>query len=864
MLGPISAVRSACISVVACALAPIAYAQTDPHIVDFDIPAQPLNAALVAFSRQSGTQVSASAEAVDGKTAAPVFGELSAEQALSLLLVGTGLKAKSSTDRSFVIATVEVNRAERTRASEQPNSTVPAPPPTSDKSAPVRAPRKETETKSNRRSRDQSGSSARLSNDAGGLETVIVTAQKREERLQDVPVPVSAINTGELAQLGQLRLQEFYTHLPGLNLAAGFGGASTIAVRGITTTSLQNPGVGVVIDDVPYSYTIAGGFPFLVPDVNPGELSRIELLRGPQGTLYGASSIGGVLKFVTIDPSPIQMDGSLAATFSKVVDGDDVGYGIRGAINLPLGSETAMRVSGFTGEDPGYLDNVQSGERDANARDYHGGQLAFLWKPSELFSVKAKALIQESERPEGSEVDSRLGSGEFQYRGLSNTGGFGRRLQAYSMNAEGTVRGATVTSVTGYNVDEISSRNDFSVLTFFRNRASALFGVSGVVQPYSQETRKFSQEVRVALPVSKSTEWLIGAFYTDEDAPKLAPFVAADSVTSTDVGELVAIRTSNGYEEVAVFTNLTRTFSDQFEVQLGGRFNENKQTFEATRTGLIAAALFGSNPSIVPTLRSDDSSATYSIVSRLRTTQDTMVYARISSGYRPGSINTSCGAPGVPCKYDADTTQNYELGFKGSFPRLGTAVDASVYNIEWKDVPVTLRAPISSLIYFGNAGRARSRGVEISVDTVIRERTSLSGWLTITDAELAENAPPGSTFVARSGDRLPFSPRISGRLAVDHEFPLWENATVTIGSAASYVGERKGIFRPSVTRSVFPSYVQVDGHARFGFGSWSMGVFVNNLTDRRGVLRAQFDSTDPSFVTYITPRTAGISISRAF
>jgi len=195
------------------------------------------------------------------------------------------------------------------------------------------------------------------------LEEVVVTAQKREERLRDVPVPVTAVTAEALLQENQLRAQDFFSSVPGLDLQF-VNGRSNLAIRGITTgPATGNPVVGYTVDDVPFgsSAGLAGLFG-TAPDLDPSDLARIEVLRGPQGTLYGASSIGGLVKYVTVDPSTDRVNGALGADMDTIHGGHGPGYNVRGSINVPLTETLAVRASAFTREDPGYIDNVVTGQ----------------------------------------------------------------------------------------------------------------------------------------------------------------------------------------------------------------------------------------------------------------------------------------------------------------------------------------------------------------------------------------------------------------------------------------------------------------------------------------------------------------------
>jgi len=187
----------------------------------------------------------------------------------------------------------------------------------------------------------------------GGLEEIVVTAQKKEERLQDVPLPVTSIDAQTLVDDHQLSIQDYYTRVPGLSLTTAGQGNAKISIRGMMSSSgVGTPTVGVVVDDAPYgSSTASGASRPGAPDIDPSDLVRIEVLRGPQGTLYGASSIGGLIKFVTVDPSTAGFSGQIEIDGSGTQHGDGLGGAVRGAVNIPVADPLAIRASAFVRHD---------------------------------------------------------------------------------------------------------------------------------------------------------------------------------------------------------------------------------------------------------------------------------------------------------------------------------------------------------------------------------------------------------------------------------------------------------------------------------------------------------------------------------
>ena len=261
------------------------------------------------------------------------------------------------------------------------------------------------------------------------LEEVIVTAQKRSERLQDVPVPVTALDADTLTSRNQVQLQDYFAEVPGLNLSSSGNGQMSLSIRGLTAGTIAggSPTVGVTIDDVPRGFNTAPGFSAtLYEDLDPGDLERVEVLRGPQGALYGAASIGGLIKFVTKDPATDGVKGRAQLLLNDTAG--KVGFGVRAGVNLPAGNTFAIRVSAFTRREPGYIDNVTTGEHDVNDVQVKGGRISALWRPSENLSLKLSAMLQNTDGDGSAEVD--LQRGDLQQGRMRGTEGYSQRLRS--------------------------------------------------------------------------------------------------------------------------------------------------------------------------------------------------------------------------------------------------------------------------------------------------------------------------------------------------------------------------------------------------------------------------------------------------
>jgi len=354
--------------VLACA-AMVTQAQT--AVVHFDLPRQPLADSLRAIGSQTHTSILFDPRLVAGHEAPALEAYMTPQQALSRLLSGTGIEFDYLSETTVVLAAQSALGAGSGTTNGLKVSAGHA---------------------VNVAASDRQASSM----DAVAPEEVLVTAQKKDERLQDVPVPMTAIDAQSLTSNNQFHLQDYYASVPGLTLAQDSRGAPSISIRGVTTGVVVTSTTGITIDDVPFGASTVHPAFNPAPDVDPNDLARIEILRGPQGTLYGASSLGGLVKYVTIDPSTAGFSGLFRVGTESVHNGDGAGYAASGAVNMPLTDTAAIRISGFARQDPGYIDNVLTGQQGVNESRAHGGRLSTLWRPSAAFTLKVSALFQDS------------------------------------------------------------------------------------------------------------------------------------------------------------------------------------------------------------------------------------------------------------------------------------------------------------------------------------------------------------------------------------------------------------------------------------------------------------------------------------
>jgi iron complex outermembrane receptor protein len=784
------------VSALACGVCIVAMATpASAQTRTYNIPAGSLKSALDAYGRQAGRPIIYKADQIRGLRSRGASGVLSPDAALDAILAGTPFRAQP--DSSGAVAIVS------------------------------------TGTVANRSGEANAGSAA--ANDESA--EIVVTAQKREERLKDVPVPVSVVRAESLVNSNQLQLQDYYTRVPGLSLTSqGYRNAPVIAIRGVTTGEFTNPVVGIVVDDLPYGASTNLGGGTLAPDIDPSELSRIEVLRGPQGTLYGASSMGGLLKYVTVDPSTERFSGRIQAGVNS----------LRGSVNLPLDDRLAVRASGFVRQDAGYIDDPSHSLDGVNRGTASGGRVSALWQPSPDISLKLGALLQNSHVRGSAFIDVQPGLGDLQQIALPDSGWSKKQSQVYSGTLNANFGSVTLTAVTGYSVNRFRDVLDLS----------DLFGTAAS-RTEDNRTTKFTQEVRLSGSVGPSIDWLIGGFYNFEKSAYRQATFLNNAATGASTSQLSSANFPSTFKEYAGFADVTFHLSDRFDVQIGARQSGNRQTYQHT-------LIFNGGSLVNPRTITKDHPFTYLLTPRFKLSDDVMVYARLASGYRPGAFNLFGSLNGFPAANKADKTQNYEVGIKGDFFDHALSIDASVYYIDWKDIQVSIIDFATQSERYVNGSGAKSQGIELSFQAKPLNGLSITGYAAVNDAKLTRSLPAGSPVAGVSGDRLPFSSRFSGNLSIDQSFPISAEIEGFIGGSVSYVSDRKGVFVAAPPRATLPEYAKFDLLAGARSGGWTANLFVNNVTDKRGVLSGGAGTAFPNSFIYVQPRTFGISIAKAF
>jgi len=388
-----------------------------------------------------------------------------------------------------------------------------------------------------------------------------------------------------------------------------------------------------------------------------------------------------------------------------------------------------------------------------------------------------------------------------------------------------------------------------------------LLGQQGIKYVDLYNTKTFSQELRLSTAFGSLADVMLAGIYTKTKSPFEERTFGIDAVTAQLT--LPYQQLYNGFigpndqRETAVFGNFTIHATDRLDMQLGGRESYIRQLYHEIDLG----PLFNGYVT--------DGEASASVFTSLATasykiTGSWNAYARYATGYRPGGPNNGCNlSPGIPCTIKPDQTKNYEIGTKGDILDHLLSFDAAVYYIQWKDIQTGARTA-EGVPYVANAGGAKSQGIELSLDLHPLSGLSISPWVSYNDAVLTESFPSTNPTYGLAGNPLPLSSRWTGALNVDQKFNLSSGLTASVGAMTRFVGERIGNFTSDALtpREIYPAYWQDDIHASLEKGQWFGSVYINNVTNRRGVALASFRYANA--ITYITPLTVGFSVRRDF
>jgi outer membrane receptor protein involved in Fe transport len=733
------------------------------------------------------------------------------------------------------------------------------------------------------------------------LTEVVVTARKRSERLQDVPISVDVASAEQLQKNNVRDFKDILRNMPGVSFSGSEMGQSRYNIRGISTNS-ASPTVGVYLDDVSL-LTISTNFAGAVDPVFL-DMGRVEVLKGPQGTLYGGNAMGGAIKYVSEQPRLNETSGAVGAGVSFTEHGD-ASYNLQGVVNLPVVEDKlAVRAGVLYRADGGYVDNIANGaylnytqsttnppaafaptsssslstraSKNQNGSDVLGLRLSALFEPTPTLRITPALFYQDYHQDNPGVLWTNLPGLASSFRIAQPTDD---KFGLASLTVVKEMGGLDLTSLTGYVDRALEQRRDYSF--YVGNLVPPFYSLNSPNQSNSF-THTFSQEVRIATnDPSARLQYTVGAYYSDQSDRLKQTVITQGGGAVLGTGSDVTYYgwTAFQTQQSALFGNLTYTVAPKLDVTVGVRAFRIKQDQANQAGGLFNGGDTTSSGHSKQTGINPKFEVAY------RATSDNLLYASATKGFRPGGINTTfasslcsadlqnLGLTSIPNGFESDKLWTYQLGSKNQFLNRRLTLNAAAYYTDWSNIQQTILLNGCGFAYTGNVGAAEVKGIELGGQYQLARGLVAGGGLNYANAKITETSQGVS---AQVGQQVLDSPKWVGNAFVAYGFEIGRS-TLELRADYQYHGSQLRDFgstfvalsangAPEVVANPnqrLDSYSLVNLNATLSYDRWEFSLYGNNVFDKDPVI--DFNPTNAfSQALTVRPRTVGASLKTRF
>jgi outer membrane receptor protein involved in Fe transport len=726
------------------------------------------------------------------------------------------------------------------------------------------------------------------------LTEVIVTAEKRNSTVQDTPISVTAITGDQLQAQGVSDMKGVIAEVPGISMRTSGPGQTELEMRGLASSGGSSPTVGFYLDDTPLTappFTPTGK---VVIDPDLFDLNRVEVLRGPQGTLYGSGSMGGTIRLIPNEPELQKVEGNVDTLISGT-QGGGVNPGINAMFNVPLVDNVlALRVvftekytSGWIDRDvvanfpypvnpcPGWGTGCTRGNvlaypitqsySDVNWENLTGGRAALLFKPNDALSIDLTGLYQKIRTGGPSYYDQSTGASyETHYQPANVAEPFSDSVSLTSLSVNYDLGFAKLTSASSYWRRNAGISQDST--EGVEGLIATVFGVEEFVPNVFTErdtTYQFSQEVRLASSGSSRFQWLVGGFYSNlkqlYDTYNAAPGFASLSLggAAANPGGIL-FQSDDPYfiKQFAAFGEISYALSDAWKATVGLRHYDFRVNAGENQSGVFAS---GNAQAIVAAFGASFTGTVPKFNLEYQPTKDLTLYATAAKGFRPGAANapipTNIGCALTNTAYSPDSIWNYEIGEKAQLSDRRLTINSDFFYIKWSGV----QQQITQACGYGvnaNAGDARSYGPELEISARLTDGWSLSAAGTYTNSQITRVNPAIAAADPALVPGLPILniPKYTANAALVYVHPITADYDFTARLMDSYVGSSTDV---AFSYQELPAYDIVN----LRLGAVSKGLagyfFVDNLTDERAAL-----SVNTTSLSWVSPSTTRVSTNQ--
>lgn len=730
---------------------------------------------------------------------------------------------------------------------------------------------------------------------------VVVTARKRSERLQDVPISVDVATAEQLQKNNVRDFKDILRSMPGVSFSGSEMGQSRYNIRGISTNS-ASPTVGVYLDDVSL-LTVSTNFAGAVDPVFL-DMGRVEVLKGPQGTLYGGNAMGGAIKYVSEQPRLNETSGSVGAGVSFTEHGD-ASYNLQGVVNLPVVEDKlAVRAGVLYRSDGGYVDNVANGaylnytqsttsppdafapisspslstraSKNQNGSDVLGLRLSALIEPTPTLRITPSIFYQDYHQDNPGIYWTNLPGLSSSFRIAQPTDD---KFGLASLTIVKELGGLDLTSLTGYVDRALEQRRDYSF--YVGNLVPPFYSLTSPNQSNSF-THTFSQEVRLATnDPSARLQYTIGAYYSDQRDRLKQEVVTQGGGAVLGTGSDVTYYGWTAFQtkQSALFGNLTYTVVPKLDVTVGLRAFR----IEQDQSNLAGGLFNGGNTSSSGHSKQTGINPKFEVA--YRATSDNLLYASATKGFRPGGVNTTfasslcsadlqnLGLTAIPNSFESDKLWTYQLGSKNQFFNRRLTLNAAAYYTDWSNIQQTILLNGCGFAYTGNVGAAEVKGVELGGQYQLARGLVAGGGLNYASAKITETSQGVS---AQVGQQVLDSPKWVGNAFLAYGFEIGAS-TLELRADYQYHGSQLRDFAstfvalsaggaPEVVANPnqrLDSYSLVNLNATLSYDRWEISIYGNNVFDKDPVI--DFNPTNAfSQALTVRPRTVGASLKARF
>ncbi|HEY2465294.1 MAG TPA: TonB-dependent receptor [Steroidobacteraceae bacterium] len=739
------------------------------------------------------------------------------------------------------------------------------------------------------------------------LVEITVTAEKRESTVQKTPISMTAISGAELQAQGLSDFQSVAQQVPGISFKTSGPGQTEYEMRGLTSTGGESPTVGFYLDDAVLTPAAMAQNGKTVIDPSLFDLNRVEVLRGPQGTLYGAGSMGGTIKLVTNQPDPHAFAINAEVIGSDTANGGGFNHTENVMLNIPLMQDViALRVVGTDKYIDGWIDRkvvspfpvevnnstargdvagapVTADYSHSNWERLQAGRALLLFQPSDRFSVTLGAMHQDLKQGAPNTIDDPP-LNEVHYQPFDVAEPFKDTFDLYTLTAKMNFDPFQVTSATAYwdrqqnQTQDISEAMQDYIGGFFGPPAAfpfsptqtvtegggTFFGLGAGSITEDDYTRQFSEELRVASTGDGPLQWLVGGYYSSFGATS---HVFSFYPISTDgfdgnfgTNNLADNHRKVDIDQYALFGNASYQLPNNFKVTAGARYYLYHSNSVTSVSGVSANGT--SNPLFG---LAQNSGVTPKIDLAYIPDDNTTIYATVSKGFRPGGPNSPIPVPpcaaAAPTQFGPDSVWNYELGEKLRFLNSRVSVNGAIYYEDWTNVQQQV-APTCGFKFTANAGKATVYGAELELNVLLGAGFVFSQNMDYTNAKNSTTLPAANIV---SGERLLDVPQFTANTTLSYKQPIDERMSLVARVTNSYVDSMQDI---TFTRNSLPPYDLVGLRAGVDAGRWSAFLFADNLTNKMALLSDTGAlSANISILNRVAtnqPRTVGVDLSVKF